>query len=286
MARDWMMSWQPFFPSHSLGPDFMECVYVQVRGDAPQFPPSASNPFMTMQMSPKLSDSNSSHLPYLSRCLGEFNQVKLNELTDLLWRYHLTSNPRHLTNNSNEVGASSQVQDTDRQKLDCSLCQAFQDQDQVHPGVAVTFTSVTPASTQIAKLQWRREQVNTCLAFHRKDSLLGRTEKGNCWFQVKDSTLLPSHLHNIFPQSLKWPAEPTPWRGAAGLRENLISFNRTFIFSDQKWHFLPLPLFSAAAQKSWHLPSAWARLCLWSWNPSSLAGRIKTNEKKWEGLVS
>lgn len=83
-----MMLWQPFFPFHSLGPDFMECVYVQVRGDAPQIPSSASNPSMIMQTSPNLSDSNSSHLPYLSRCLGEFNQVKLNELTD-----HPTSNP-------------------------------------------------------------------------------------------------------------------------------------------------------------------------------------------------
>lgn len=110
MGNEWMMSWQPFFPSYSLGPNFVECVYVWVRGGAPQIPSSAFNLFMILQMSPNLSDSDSSHLPYLSRWLGEFNQIKLNELTDLLWRYHLTSNPWHLPNNSNEVGALSQVQ--------------------------------------------------------------------------------------------------------------------------------------------------------------------------------
>lgn len=202
------MFWQPFFPCHSLDPDFMEYVYVGVRGDAPQILSSASSLFTIMQMSPNLSDSDSSHLPYLSRWLGEFNQIKLNQLTHLLWRYHLTSNPWHPPNNSNEVGAPSQVQDTDRQKLDCSLCQAFQDQEQVHPWVAVTFASVT----WIAKLQWRRERVNACLAFHMKDSLLGRTEKGNCWFQVKDSTSLPSHLIQYFPSVPK----VTRWTDSLG----------------------------------------------------------------------
>lgn len=278
MGSDWMMSWQPFFPSYSLGPDFMDCVYVWVRGNAPQIPSSASSLFMIMQKSHNLSDSDSSHLPYLSRCLGEFNQIKLNELTDLLWQYHLTSNPWHLPNGSNEGGASSQVQDTARQKLEFQGSSA--------PRVAVTFTSVTQTRNQTAKQQWRKERGNPCLAFNREDSLLGRTEKGNCGFQLKDSTSLPSHLSNIFPRSLKWPAEPTLCRCAAGLRENLISLNKMLIFSELKWHFLPLPLFSAAAQKSWHLPSARAQLCLWTWNPSSLAGRIKTNEKKGKGLVS
>lgn len=160
------MSWQPFFLSHSLGPNFMKCFYVWVSDDAPQILSSASNLLMIMQKSPNLSDSDSSHLPDLSRWLGEYNQIKLNKLTDLLWRYHLTSNPWHLPNSSSVVGASYQVQDTDRQKLDCSLCQAFQGQDQLW--VASTFAPIIQARSQIAKLQWGTEQANTCLAFHSR----------------------------------------------------------------------------------------------------------------------
>ena len=117
MGSEWMMLCQFSFSFHSPGPDFTECVYVWVRGDTPQIPSSASDLFMIMQESPNLSDSDSSHLPYLSKCLGEFNQIKLKEPIDLLWRYHLASKPLHLPNNNNKVWAlswaSSKVQDVD-----------------------------------------------------------------------------------------------------------------------------------------------------------------------------
>lgn len=262
MGNAWMMSWQPFFPSHSLGSDFMECVYVWVRGDAPPIPSSAFNLSMIMQKSPNLSDS--SHLPYLSRCLGEFNQIKLNELTDLLWRYHLTSNPWHLPNNSNEVGALSQVQDTARQKLDCACAKHSKTR------IKCTFASVIQARSQIA-VEDRASKYVPCLPQERL-SLLGRTEKGNCWFQIKVSTSTSPTQH--FPSVPKL----TCWTNSLEVHcwpQRKISFNKTSIFSGQKWHFLPLPLFSAAAQKSWHLPSARAWLCLWSWNPSRLCWQNK-----------
>lgn len=242
MRSEWMTLCQFSFPFHSLGPDFTKCTYVQVRGDAPPIPSSASDLFVITQEPPNLSDSDSSHLPYLSKCLGEFNQIKLKELVDLLWRYHLASNPLHLPNNKNKVWTLSwgphpkcRIQMTDK-KLDCSLRYAFmlhQVPGSSAPWVAVTFTYVTQARRQIAVEKWVRNYMprlhqKTNWEGVRKPIALSRL-KGILW---KNSSSLLLYRDSIFSHYLKWPAEPIPWKWAAGLRKNLISFNKMLKFSE------------------------------------------------------
>lgn len=71
-----------------------------------------------------------------------------------------------------------------------------------------------------------------------------KNEKTNSSFQIKrdpiEETFLLHCTMKYFHSVPKWPVEPAPWNCAAGLRENLISFNKLLRFSEEKWHLLLL----------------------------------------------